>query len=670
MLEDFTYKHRGNYLVTKKVYFLLSIILLLPLQLKAQNISVKSFKSVPEDMTGRVTAPVEDQNGEKCALIKVRTTQKDFVFEGDMLGIVKTIQKTGEIWLYVPSKAKKLSVMHSKLGVLDNYIYPEVIKAANVYVMELTTAKVITLVEDLEIPMQWITIASNPNGADVYINNQFVGVAPYQAKMKIGSYNYRIEKSMYHSEVGKFNLTKEARTDLSANLQPNFGYVKINTTPEQGASVEIDGKASNRTTPFTSQQLLSGEHSLKVKKVMFKPKILDFTVVDGKTIPLSVNLEPNFAEVKISTEPTADIYIDDVKKGNGNYRGRLNPGLHAFEARKEKYTSDKIQEEFIAGQKARINLNPMAKTGSVDIVTTPFNAGIKLNGKNYGTTPITVKDLLIGDYTITLEKESYGTVTKSITITENKTLSISETLPAEMPVTISSNPASVELIIDGISYGTTPQTLILSFGDHSIKLVNGAEKTEETIRVSQTGKTSWIFDLLHFTDSRDGKSYRIVKIEQHVWMAENLNYATSKGSWCYDNNPASGEKYGRLYNYETAKNVCPSGWHLATDSEWDELIDYLGGDELAGGKLKEGGITHWVSPNTGATNESGFTALPGGYRGSGGSFEGEFYNAYFWSSTAFNSYYLWYRILFYNDESVFRDLDNKDYGFSVRCVRD
>jgi hypothetical protein len=95
-----------------------------------------------------------------------------------------------------------------------------------------------------------------------------------------------------------------------------------------------------------------------------------------------------------------------------------------------------------------------------------------------------------------------------------------------------------------------------------------------------------------FTDTRDGKVYKTVKIGNQIWMAENLNYE-AEGSKCYDNNPANGQKYGRLYDWETAKKACPPGWHLPSDAEWQELVDFAGGKEIAGKKLKA--VSWWVN---------------------------------------------------------------------------
>jgi uncharacterized protein (TIGR02145 family) len=118
------------------------------------------------------------------------------------------------------------------------------------------------------------------------------------------------------------------------------------------------------------------------------------------------------------------------------------------------------------------------------------------------------------------------------------------------------------------------------------------------------------------------------------------------------------------------QGICPTGWHLPTDGEWTTLTDYLGGISVAGGKMKETGTAHWSPPNTGATNSSGFTALPGGYRNYVGSFNYLTYNAFFWSSSHYGATSAWSRSLYYNFEYVTRDYYNNTlYGFSVRCLQ-
>lgn len=170
-----------------------------------------------------------------------------------------------------------------------------------------------------------------------------------------------------------------------------------------------------------------------------------------------------------------------------------------------------------------------------------------------------------------------------------------------------------------------------------------------------------------FTDTRDEKIYKTVKMGNQIWMAENLNYKAS-GSWCYDNNSSNCDTYGRLYTLEVAKNACPAGWHLPTIDEWKTLVSYHGGTKVAGGEMKT--TRYWKSPNKGATNSSGFNTLPGGRRNSGGSFRQLNNDGYFWSATGASSSSSKAIGLYYNYADVNWFSNNNANAFSIRCVKD
>ena len=191
-----------------------------------------------------------------------------------------------------------------------------------------------------------------------------------------------------------------------------------------------------------------------------------------------------------------------------------------------------------------------------------------------------------------------------------------------------------------------------------------------TIAISLIAMSSFAQVKGSFTDSRDGKVYKTITIGTQTWMAENLAYKADKGCWAYNNNHSNALLYGYLYNWETAKTVCPTGWHLPTDAEWTTLTTYLGGDSVAGGKLKDTGLANWRSPNTGSTNESGFTALPCGIYSSSGEFSDIKGYGWWWSSTEDDTSNAWYRSMSYYYSDVIRDSNDKLTGSSVRCVRD
>ena len=159
--------------------------------------------------------------------------------------------------------------------------------------------------------------------------------------------------------------------------------------------------------------------------------------------------------------------------------------------------------------------------------------------------------------------------------------------------------------------------------------------------------------------------------------------ALTTGAWCYYfNDPANGPTYGKLYNWYAVndpRGLAPPGWHVPTNSEWETLINCLGGEEIAGGKLKEIGTTHWLEPNIGATNESGFTALPGNIRLNTGEFTPSSNTPYlgvfadFWTSSEFifnSMIYASHQVIIFNFPGIQHGADDKAYGLSVRCVKD
>lgn len=195
----------------------------------------------------------------------------------------------------------------------------------------------------------------------------------------------------------------------------------------------------------------------------------------------------------------------------------------------------------------------------------------------------------------------------------------------------------------------------------------------------------------------DGNMYKTVTIGNQIWMAENLKttkyndgmaipLVTDNAAWTnrdsialttpayywYDNDSTTKKTYGALYNGYAVKTgkLCPNGWHVPDDAEWSELTTYLGGEDVAGGKLKETGTDHWQSPNKGATNESGFTALPGGYRTMNGNFYYINGGSGWWSSTKYNSTYSWSRGMHSDTEHVSRGANELPNSLYVRCLKD
>lgn len=231
--------------------------------------------------------------------------------------------------------------------------------------------------------------------------------------------------------------------------------------------------------------------------------------------------------------------------------------------------------------------------------------------------------------------------------------------------------------LTGLSANTTYH--VRAYATNAVGTAYGLDRTFST-------------DPVTVTDA-DGNAYDVIRIGTQLWMDANLkttrfndnssialvtgssswtNLSTSAYCW-YDNDIGNKNIYGALYNWfaiSTGK-LCPTGWHVSSDNEWITLATFLGGESPAGGKLKETGTSHWLSPNSGATNEYGFTALPGGWRnGSTGSFESITSYGLWWTSTELSPPDSYYRKIWYNDDKIYRATTPEKYGMSVRCVKD
>jgi uncharacterized protein (TIGR02145 family) len=487
---------------------------------------------------------------------------------------------------------------------------------------------------------------------------------------------------MYYDQEEAVSIRDGETSPVVLNLRPAFGSVKISSQPESGAEVLLDGNNTGKTTPCELKKITSGEHTINVKKQWYEPTKKLINIEDGKAHNLDIQMKATFGEVALKSNPEADIFIDNSKAAKGSWSGRLVSGIHTFEAQKEKHHPDKQKIELKVGDNETIELKPQPKTGTLKIVTKPFDAAIYLNDKKYGTTPNTIEDLLVGNYTVQLKKASYGTVTKELVVEEGKIENIEEQLPAGKEINLSSRPAGAKVYVDGKLQGPSPQKITLGFGEHRVKMVNGERIFEKKINIAQSGKGKWNFEVHKsrgtYTDNRDGKTYKWIRIGDQFWMVENLAYDAGKGCWAYKNDRDNLEKYGYLYNWETANKVCPDGWHLPSHKEWGKLAEYISKDNV--GYTKNNGdwngvgrhlksTSGWKEGGVG-TDDYGFSCLPGGYyyRNDGFYYIGQ--KGAWWSGTQDNNYTAWGCYL-YSDHEYFKVYsNNKYYGFSVRCVRD
>ncbi len=411
---------------------MLVLLMLIATVAGAQNISVASFKLLENDLTANTTGTMErDQNGEPAALIKVVTTQLGFVFDGGMVGIVKTRQGVGEVWVYVPHGIKKMTIQHPQLGVLRDYYFPIAIDKAKTYEMVLTTGKVETVVTH-SVNKQFVVFNVNPATAVVELNDEMLTVDSegYATKgVEYGTYNYRISCADYHTEAGQVTVTADGKAEVEVTLRPNFGWIKFGGDAAlNGADVYIDNERAGKL-PFVSENLKSGVHRVRIVKNMYKTYEQQVTVQDNETTELSVEMIPNFATVTLTTDAESEIWIDGVRRNIGKWTGPLELGNYTIEVRKESHRtmSEVLRIDNIGEQTIELK-SPTPIYASLEISSTPLRATVFIDGEEVGETPLIQNNVLVGNRRVAFRKEGYVSADKTVEVKENIENSISATL--------------------------------------------------------------------------------------------------------------------------------------------------------------------------------------------------------------------------------------------------
>ena len=622
---------------------------------QTDNITVNpgDFYRDEADLTARMH-PVRNDNAQNCALLKIITTEKNFVFEPDALGMCRDVEyKTAEVWLWLAPGSRRLTIKHPQLGQLRNYEYPMAIEPSTVYVMKLTTGKVTTIVEKTNRE-NYLALTVTPPEAVVMIDGEIVVTenGEFKKMYPVGTHRYEAFCDLYYPQQGEFAITPDATTTLDLKLNPNYGFMSVTSQPESGASVYVNGRKVG-TTPYKSDKLTSGSYTVQVVKDMWQTATREVTVTDEQTATVTLTMAPDFAEpVIVCDDAEAEIWLNSEKKGTGRWTGRLSAGAYKIEARRASHRSTSQSVTLHNGDKQTLTIEaPQPIYGKLNVATMPFGADILLNGQQIGVTPKLINEVLIGQYELTLQKRGYSTITKIINIAEGQTLEVNERLPEGKQIVLKSDPSGASLIFDGEYIGDTPQTIQVSLGNHRVEAQLGAVRDERSITVSENGLNEWTLNVPQEKPcptkmkDYDGNEYNTVKIGSQCWMSENMRVTrNNKGKaivagntysytkpYRYSPNNSAGNvaKYGYLYNWSAAKDVCPQGWHLPTKDEFEELrvycsehysvegvYEYIAKALASQSGWKSCSDLNTVGNNQSANNASGFSIMPaGGYYG-------------------------------------------------------
>ena len=532
-----------------------------------------SFKEVPGFVNVNPDENYQlDDNDLPFAVIKVRTEninekeRKRLSFSGNMGTFIMLEYKDGEVWVYLTAQyADYLKISHPDFSSTE-FTLPYDLKPKQGYEMTLVNKKFEPGVPAKEI-YNFLIVSADQSDATIFIDNEFAGVKEAYKSFKAGEkHSWRIECDLYHTENGEAVIPDKDGENVTVNkvLRPAYGYLNVTSSPESDAFVFIDGKNVGKT-PYKSDRLASGEHKVRVMKEMFSAVEKTFTVTDGNTTQATMNMSANFVSVTITTDSESDIYVDNEMKSKGRWSGRLSDGPHSLEARKASHKTSIKNVRLTLGTTENIVIpDPEPIYGTLEVVSNPIGANIIIDGKNFGTTPRVLANVLIGTHELRLEKSGCTPVAKNFTLDDKNKLNINEKLET-------GGDTSVQL---AFSTGAINGVFSVS-SSKKVNFSQGNLQYQASTRTWRFAEHQW--DITGSENSKISENYS-GWIDLFGWGTSGYNgknpWMTSTESTNYGNgyNDIAGTNYDwGVYN--TISNGGGKRWRTLTGDEWVYLFN-------------------------------------------------------------------------------------------------
>lgn len=322
----------------------------------AQDISVTEFYLDEKDLTANGRHAVEDQNGDKCALIRVQTTQKGFSFDVGSAGITKVEDNhIGEIWLWVPFGIRHISIRHQQLGSLPNYDFPIAIRKARTYIMKITHDQVFVTNYD-DTKKQKLIIKIIPANASLSLNGVSVDLdskGEAIREMAYGQFTYKVEAKGYYPEEGQVVVNEKEHSLIVNDLNPIKGKLSVHVNP-YSAEVSVDGRSIGRST-LEPIDLQIGQHEVKVSLNGYRTETRTVTINENQTTDINVSLN-KVANYKFTATPYgANIYVNKEYIGTAPCSKELTTGTYTIKATKAGY-KDYIKSMQLSSSNPNVNV--------------------------------------------------------------------------------------------------------------------------------------------------------------------------------------------------------------------------------------------------------------------------------------------------------------------------
>lgn len=433
----------------KRILIFLS--LLLPSFLcPAQDLSMSSDGRIvyePTDIDARVNYPVRDFNDRLCALIKVTVVgelKHELTLDlGTTMQFIerKDRQEIGEVWFYIPAGARRMTFKCSGYKPIEIMDVPA-FQPGSVYRITITAESKGTYVTNAMVNSNYLKVKL-PEGTrfsigrtrEYELSSEILSSGDFSMRLDFGEYYYRAENGLYETAEGTLTVddNSEVRT---IEMTPAYSYLDIRTEPA-GASVFVDGELVGTSPVSIQDKLRRGTVSVTAQKEMYYPEEISYSVPgDTKRHTVTVTLSPQFGTVVCRCDdPEAELWIDNQKVGTGTWTGQLSSrSSHYLEARKKGHLSRSVNFDVVEGGTVTQTIgSPEPLYGSIEVLSEPSGAVVKVDGRQVGTTPFILNEVLIEDHRIEVSKDGYEPYTATFTLSHNQHLPLNYTLRKEQP---------------------------------------------------------------------------------------------------------------------------------------------------------------------------------------------------------------------------------------------
>ena len=399
------------------------------------------------DLDARVNYPVQDRNNKLCALIKVTVVNGKLdspliLKVGTILEVVRREQKEdGEVWFYVPVEVKNMEFRCAGYTPMTVPVM-ELLQPGGVYRITIVSESKGTYVTSAVVKSNYLkvkvpegTLFSIGTTMDYLLFSEILSGGEFSMRLDYGEYYYKAENELYETAEGTLAVNDNSDVRI-IEMTPAYSYLNIKTEPG-GANVFVDGELVGTSPVSLPGKLRRGDVSIRVQKDMYYPKEITYSIPgDTRRHTATVTLSPQFGTVVCRCDdPEAELWIDNQKVGTGTWTGQLSSrSSHYLEARKKGHLSRSVNFDVVEGGTVTQTIgSPEPLYGSIEVLSEPSGAVVKVDGKQVGTTPFILNEVLIEDHRIEVSKDGYEPYTATFTLSHNQHLPLNYTLRKEQP---------------------------------------------------------------------------------------------------------------------------------------------------------------------------------------------------------------------------------------------